>query len=249
MRTLTIKEFPVREKISCICQDGYLQIGDKYRAFREDEENVFVLAKGKRRYGYRMRIEKFDAWFSIIPPKDKTVEWHKRINRALKAIDQSGLWEKEKPFLKSLLKMTWEDKQEITRCQDEVYNLRWHKQDTPEAVNMIWKPLYEKYPFIGSFAEDGKFQVDFDYISDRSTVRLKSMNFGKSNRFYKDRIKSALENKQNYSTGRIVVNYDNSFEYNAEKGMAWYSEEYRDCGNGHYYLALNENVAWFCEDD
>jgi hypothetical protein len=30
---------------------------------------------------------------------------------------------------------------------------------------------------------------------------------------------------------------------------AWFSAEYRNCGNGHYYLLINENTAAFCEDD
>lgn len=245
---MTIRDIPIREKIICICH-GYLIVGEKYRVVREDDENVFVYAKGKSRRGYRMSIEKFNSNFEIIPPKDKTEEWHKRIRRAIKAIEKSGLWIEEKPYLENLLKMTWEDRKAIIECQDEIYDLRFKKADTVEAVNNIWNRYYSKYPFIGWFTDEGKFQVDFDYICERGAVRLKSMNFGRNNRYYKDQIKQALEDKRNYSTGRVIVSYDNSFVYDAEKGKAWYSEEYRDCGNGHYYLALSENVAWFCEDD
>ena len=27
------------------------------------------------------------------------------------------------------------------------------------------------------------------------------------------------------------------------------TNEYKNCGNGHYYFALGENCALFCEDD
>jgi hypothetical protein len=76
------------------------------------------------------------------------------------------------------------------------------------------------------------------------------MNFGEEqlNQVKLMEIARALHSKQNISiSGR--TNYDVSFEYNAEKGMAWYSEEYKNCGNGHYYLALNGTHAIFWEDD
>ena len=40
-----------------------------------------------------------------------------------------------------------------------------------------------------------------------------------------------------------------TFEYEPDKNKAWYSEEYRGCGNGHYYIALNSSMALFCEND
>ena len=33
------------------------------------------------------------------------------------------------------------------------------------------------------------------------------------------------------------------------KNYAWYSEEYKGCLNGHYYIALDEKHVWFYEDD
>ena len=43
--------------------------------------------------------------------------------------------------------------------------------------------------------------------------------------------------------------YDVSFSYDPKLQHAWYSEEYKNCGNGHYYLALDETHALFYEDD
>ena len=75
------------------------------------------------------------------------------------------------------------------------------------------------------------------------------MYFGKyTNKDEKLEIKAALNDHRSYSTN-AYTSYDVSFEYNADKNMAWYSEEYKGCGNGHYYLALDENTALFCEDD
>jgi hypothetical protein len=43
--------------------------------------------------------------------------------------------------------------------------------------------------------------------------------------------------------------YDASFSYNPKLNKAWYSEEFRGCGNGHYYVALNSTHCLFVEDD
>ena len=76
------------------------------------------------------------------------------------------------------------------------------------------------------------------------------MYFGKyDNARIKEEFKNALQNKTSYSSGRIRVNYDVTLEYDADKNMAWYSEEYKNCGNGHYYLAIGPTTALFCEDD
>lgn len=77
----------------------------------------------------------------------------------------------------------------------------------------------------------------------------KSMYFGKFwNAQKKQMIKDCMDKKESvrFSTR---VNYDVSFEYDADKNRAWYSEEYRNCGNGHYYLAIDENTALFYEND
>ena len=83
-----------------------------------------------------------------------------------------------------------------------------------------------------------------------SDCNLKSMYFGKgSNARVKEEIRVALENKQAYDSGRCRANYDVSFSYCPAKHKAWYSEEYKDCGNGHYYIALDANTALFVEND
>ena len=58
---------------------------------------------------------------------------------------------------------------------------------------------------------------------------------------------------KDYSSGRTdkwdKTSYDVSFQLKAKERKAWYSEEYRGCGNGHYYLALNHSCALFYEHD
>ena len=257
----SVTEMPTNKRFECIFkgEDEHCYFyhigkpGDKFRAYREEGDTVFIFAKGKRRYGYRKSTDIFDKYFTIIPPKDETEEWHKRIRRALKVMNESGLWSDLKPMLESLLLITLDDKREILNMHHTMWNIEFDKSiseaERQKKRENILQIMEEKYPFALYTDDKGGRYINSDFVSDFSNVSLKTMYFGRQNGYYKAKIKEALSNKQSYKTGRVRVQYDNSFSYNADLGKAWYSEEYKDCGNGHYYLALNENVAWFYEND
>lgn len=77
----------------------------------------------------------------------------------------------------------------------------------------------------------------------------KSMWFGKFyNAIVKEEIADALANDREYYN-RVQAGYDVSFQYDPKTKHAWYSEEYRGCGNGHYYIAIDGNMALYVEDD
>jgi hypothetical protein len=66
-----------------------------------------------------------------------------------------------------------------------------------------------------------------------------------------ENIKRHLDNKETFKYS-WQSNYDVSVSANTgEDGIyrAWFSLEFRGCGNGHYYLLINENQAVFAEDD
>lgn len=90
---------------------------------------------------------------------------------------------------------------------------------------------------------------NLDYIDNK----IKKMVFHKGNNRQKtlriqSKIKEAIEKKVEYKE-TSQNGYDVSFHYDPKLNKAWYSEEYKDCANGHYYLALNSTHAWFYEDD
>lgn len=200
----------------------------------EDEHTYFVLIPRKRRRGYRYNEQMFNQKFIIVKAKTTPTEkWHRDLNRAIKKLETSGLWPNQKEIFKNLMAMTYEEHQDIIS----------HRRD----MDYLRTTYLAKFPFLFT-GSDGN--LDYIYIDVLSDCRLKSMYFGKSqNKLTKARIAEALRTHTAYNTGRIPVSYDVSFEYNPEKQAAWYSEEYRYCGNGHYYLALDENTAVFCEDD
>lgn len=227
--------------------------GEKYRCCIEYDDdnqpsNVFVFGKKMTRRGWRFTIESFLRNYMPIPlTTDEEIDkqWKRRLKKAVKLMDESGLWDNIKTIYKNLLDsgITYQEK-----CK--IYD-KWSSfnyKDEPGKQN-FYKDIQKKYPFMVDMNNQNELYLNCDYIWELSECKLKSMYFGKGkNDFYKNKIQEAMQNKNDYSC-RATVSYDVSFEYNTKLNKAWYSEEYRNCGNGHYYLALNNSTALFYEND
>jgi len=223
--------------------------GEKVRISREDTTG-FEYAKGKRRYGHRYGIDFMLQNYELLPEKDENAAWHKRLDRATKCLEKSGLWPEYKALLESLKQMDWYDKETI----NSLYWANLLSSGTPidehnSTFENVFSKWEEKYPFAFFTDGNGKKQLKTDYFWEVSECKLKSMYFGKKTNDFKEDIYFHLRDKRDYSIPRIRTNYDVSFEYRPDKNKAWYSEEYKGCGNGHYYIALDHNTALFVEDD
>lgn len=216
---------------------------NRSRAMKEEDGRIFVFSKGKRKFGWRYRPEEFLLFYTDfrIPDQDEKA-WKKRIAKASRKLETSGLWPEIKTYLDNLLKISLSDWKDMR----SIYWGTPYNQNRAQAL----ASYHEKYPFMFSQDEDGELYISSDYFSDLAICKTKAMYFGKyENRMIKEQIKEAMEEKRTFTSGRIQANYDVSFEYRPEKQMAWYSEEYRNCGNGHYYIALDANTALHLEDD
>ena len=226
----------------------------KERCEKERDGNIFVYGKGKRIYGRRWTEIAFLNSYVICDPKDEGEAWHKRLKRAVLCMEKSGLWENVKEVFRHLEDVSYEDWKNMR----EIYwskkrfdeSLRKWIEKTDEEMDAEWEPFSTKYPFCFSRTTDGHLNIDTDYIFEMSECRLKSMYFGKTrNTRVKELFKQALDTRTPFNTGRVRVNYDVSAEYDPVKQRAWYSEEYKDCGNGYYYLMLDHSTALFVEKD
>lgn len=237
------------EKFEAMSKNGEKVRCSKEPLSEDGRQTYFVYAKGKRRYGWRYSESDFLSKYEPLIPTDeeKTAKWHKNIQRALREIEKSGFWKGSclEELLRNLLKITLNDRHEIF-CSGSPLEKKYDESRM--------KPYMEKYPFL--FVTDSEGNITshpkYEYYSELSDCKLKSMYFGRGN-IAKERIKEAMNNRTNISE-RAYTGYDVSFELRQpdEKNSyirAWYSEEYRGCGNGHYYLALSENCAIFGEDD
>lgn len=224
---------------------------------------VFVFAKGSSCRGYRFSENVFLREYDILQPRDsEEVKWHRRLKKAIRCLEASGLWPDVKKQFEQLLTVSYDDRKAITKLYwDWFDHQRSHLEtdadgNTKSVYNFDpgWEnPFVDwagKYPFMFSKDDQGVFWLNHNYIFEMSDCKLKSMYFGKGpNAKVKEEIRVALKNKQAYDSGRYRTNYDVNFTYRPEEQKAWYSEEYKNCGNGHYYIALDANTALFVEDD
>lgn len=223
-----------------------LTTGKRYRFCIEEPGTVFVFGKGMRTRGWRKSPDVFLQQYRVVKPRKRNMnrEWHKRLLRAVDCMESSGLWPDVLQQFKATIDsgMIWDDREALA-------DLYWAHVDS-ESVNPEFERLRKKYPHAFTEATDGSVHINSFYASEISECMLRSMYFGKTlNINEKKKIADALDSKQDYSSGRIHAGYDVSFEYKADKNKAWYSEEYRNCGNGHYYIALDANMALFIEHD
>jgi len=204
---------------------------EAFRVFISITGNLCRFFPHSTRRGYIMYIEDgaITSVRSLKPQaKDKTRIVRNNLKNIVKYTTASGLWPDIKATAEHYLGL---DDQEF----DRVVNLP------------CWNDLmdYEKAHGLTHFTDGGLLALS-------APRTIKAINY---HRYERDLIKkemaTAIENKRNFSH-HWYKGYDNSVS--CELGQdnrlrAWYSEEYKGCGNGHYYLALDESHALFCEND
>lgn len=228
--------------------------GKVARCIKEPIGTFFVFNKGSSTKGVRYLKDEFEKYFEIIPEKvSQAVRWKKQVNKIVKCLNASGLWSNYLEIFNNLSKISYDDWETMKKIKAEEFYLnpdtKRYTKRTPEEMNALWAPYIEKYPF-AFYQDEGNICIDTSYIYEMSEAKTKPMYFGKyDNAYVKTRIANALSQKEKYSSGRYRTSYDVSFEYDPSRNMAWYSEEYKDCGNGYYYIALDAKTALFIEKD
>lgn len=154
-----------------------------------------------------------------------------------------------------------------TRYKDEEFIKLFACEDIAEAwerrvknvikkleASGLWKEVKEGYETLLKLGYDKRHDYRVPYLTwEAADACTKSMYFGYRNANVKERISECFRNMIDceFRTDARYdgTNYDVTFSYNAEKNQAVYAEEYRGCGNGHYYIAIDGSTALFCEDD
>lgn len=78
--------------------------GKTVRISRSPEDEIFLYAKGRSRYGNYFTKEQGCAMFILMDTPEKEEQaWKRRIRRAIKIMDESGLWEDIKAHYKEVL--------------------------------------------------------------------------------------------------------------------------------------------------
>lgn len=216
-------------------------IGGKTRIVRlwlHSDGCVCIIGKGKRHYGHHLSSYSWDnlkEWTNIKlvehRQSDKARLVKRRAQDAVKYLTQSGFWP---DILKGI-----------------EYFLS-HEDIIEEFCKDMAEDSYEK--FYKECRDGGKYAWCPCHQIFESFYRKncwKSIAYDRwSRKRYNEEVEKAIAEKQNYSR-RWTHGYDNSLEivFDKEYPRAWYSEEYRGCGNGWYYLMFDATHAIFYEKD
>ena len=200
----------------------------QYRLFLSGDV-IYYFAKGSRSRGYVLAKNIIENWQSLdIANNAPEVNLRKSMTTAVKYLNASGLWENLRTSMEYLLSLSDSELK-------KVYEL---------AVN--------DYNAYNEYCEKNNIKLSVDEIHGLSRRLIKSINYRSWERDdLREQFANAISNKTNYSY-RWQNGYDNLIECKlGDDGVmrAWYSEQYRGRGNGHYYLALDERNAMFCEND
>lgn len=192
------------------------------RLFISRSGDVCEFKKGSRRYGTILDISNVIN-IEVIKPKSEIDIFKKNVNKIIKYLSDSGLWQEKLEDCKYL----------ITLSDDEIISLKKNFYDESKKHNIT---LWGIDCFYSFFEERGIKAVNFEdkYHKD----------------FVVKNIKQAIRDNENYYT-TWRKNYDNSIRIeNSNNNLrGWYSEEYKGYGNGHYYYLLDATHALYGEKD
>lgn len=157
---------------------------------------------------------------------DPIKTFKKNVSTIIKYLSASGLWSPMLETAKQFLTLT--DKEILAAKKD------W------DSYRALMDGRLKGYNWFGC----DSYCTLFD---DRC---IKTVNYDRWTREYDRRlVANAIAEKKRYHS-KWRKGYDNSLEINCEVyPRGWYSEEYKDCANGHYYYLLDEAHILFGEND
>ena len=210
----------------------------KLRVFKSTSGSISCFGHRRRKYGYVFPYQSIIHVAPVISRKSTEQKWHDGWKKVRSKLIASGLWDVIVAEIDLVLTIGYDRLNEASR--------KYWELQAPEKSE-IFKSLY---PELMIKRDDGTDYIDTSVIWNYYHLpKVKQMRFSKyQNDERLQAIQEAMNKREKYSTDG-QYGYDISFEYNPERQRAWYSEEYRGCGNGHYYIALSATHALFREDD
>ena len=205
------------------------------RLWKVEDGRIAIMDKGKRNWGHELSLwsDRYNDWTDLKPVNHKDRDHYKlfvkRASEALKMLSESGLW----PDIKENI--------------EEFF--RHPENEQRELVNDIVTDSYEKF-YCQTFTDIGKYawvnchQVFESFASKKcwKSIAWRKRERQDMTRRVEENIKSGKKYSWRWENG-----YDNTVEIDGNR--AWYSEEFRGCLNGHYYLMFDATHAIFYEDD
>jgi len=236
-------------KITFLYQDGTKQIK---RIGKTYGEQIIIMANRSHKRGYYLTNElnnnpnnEVKDILKIETRVSKKDKWEKQTKKIIQMLKTSCLWEDNLKEYELALDIGYD---KLMKCK-EIQNGKYVEGYT-ENQNEIVKRIKEVEPRLVYVSKEGNECYNTGILWYKIGIpNIKKMRFTTGdNEYYLNQINQAMKDKKELLlSGR--TNYDISFEYQPNGNRAWYSEEFKGCGNGHYYLALNDTHAVHYEDD
>lgn len=208
------------------------------RLFYNDAYGLCVYKRRSHRRGFQVTYHDTGTWESLSPKEsilNAAQRWKRSWQKVEKYLAASGFWKERLNAVRLGLEIGYEKIQQASKAD--------HAGPYETCKERI-------------LAIDPRLTDTFLYWNMSRPAKVKAMYFSKfheRNARYRKQIAEAVAQKKALSV-HDQASYDTTFEYKpfseAQGGpAAWYSEEFRGCGNGHYYIALDGVHALFMEDD
>lgn len=206
------------------------------RLWLHNDGCVCIIGKGRKHYGHHLSSwDRIDEWVSLKlvehKQSDKVRLVKRRAQDALKYLTQSGFWGDIKESIEYFL------------SDDSII-----EQFCKDMAEDSYEKFYKECRDGGKYSWCNCHQV---FESFYRKYCWKSIAYDKWNRkHYNEEVRKAIDEKKSYN--RCWTNgYDNTLEvvFDEKGARGFYCEEFRGCGNGHYYLLFDATHAIFYEDD
>lgn len=224
-----------KRELTAIMEDGSKM---NLRLFKSTHMELCYYGKNMKRRGYTIR-HVAERIVSLTPKKSRT-----NLSRYERYID--SLEKFKNAFTKKVHKNLWSGMQD-----------GYKRLDIEAFKKFVEAGEYNSGNYYDALREFSKgSNLDLMWENHYKTTTIKSnrpLRGRMSGGYYEcvEKIKSHLDNKEDFSY-YWESNYDVHVSGHTSKNgeyRATLSLEYRGCGNGHYYILINENQAVFGEDD
>lgn len=215
-----------------------------------DGDSIFVYAHRSKRYG--TRYTSFSGALQSIQVKEPTKKseaeiWFASWYRVERMLVASGLWPEILATTREGLAIGYEAIKEASEAYWSDTGVEQASWDEKEAARI--ERIRAINPRFIKISSEDKPYINTDLVWRMShPAKIKKMYFGK---YRNDETLAKIAQAMRDRTPLQLSGdngYDVSFSYQPEKQVAFYSEEYRGCGNGHYYIAISATHALFMED-
>lgn len=157
-----------------------------------------------------------------------------------------------KKFLKLSDSRLWDNlRNEIYTILNEIddFYIEWKKQKKDNFSECF----YKKYK--NEWLLNNKVFITINTTFKKNTGKELSQDIenylnGQNDNFNVAFLRKCINNEnEKYLYFHKHYLYDNTIEVHRQKGLAWLSREYKNCGNGHYYLLISPTHAIYYEKD